>query len=150
MASGVSTAFGLYFITMEKKLTDRQIRGRVDTKTKEFMASVRAFLATKAGNSDGSVPKEWECSIMLLEAYFRQFLELDMRIQELDSVVVEGRYGPMVSPLCAARDKASCRLESQMKELGISMKSAIKLNVVDAKKEESVLDKYMKGKIEKR
>lgn len=133
---------------MDKKLTDRQIKSRVEKKTEDFMSSVRKFLATKAGGQE--VPPEWELQVMLLESYFRQFVELDIRIQQMDSIIIDSRYGPTISPLCTARDKASARLEAQMKEAGISMKSAIKLNVVDAKPEMSVLDKYMQSKIEKR
>lgn len=132
-------------------MTKEEIKKCTDKSTKKFIKSVRAFLATKAGNHDGQIPPEWECSVMLLESYYRQFMELDLVIQGLDSVVMEGRYGPMVNPLCTARDKASCRLEAQMKELGISMKSAIRLGVTDAKKEESALEKFMNKKtIEKR
>lgn len=128
-------------------LTKEEIKKKVEKETKKFMKSVRTFLATKAG---GVVPTEWECSIMLMESYYKQFMELDLMIQQMDSIIVEGRYGPQVSPLCQARDKASTRLEVQLKEMGITMKSAIKLNVVDAKKEESVLEKFLGKKIEKR
>ena len=129
------------------KLTNEQIKKEVDKSTRKFIKSVKAFLATKAG---GEIPDEWSCSIMLLESYYRQFVELDLQIQQMDSVVVNGRYGLQVSPLCTARDKASTRLAAQMKELGLSMKSAIKLNVVEPKKEQSVLEKYLGKKIEKR
>lgn len=134
-------------------MTKEEIKKYTDKSTRKFMKSVKAFLATKAGNYNGEIPAEWECSIMLLEAYYRQFMELDMTIQDLDSVIVEGRYGPTVSPLCTARDKASCRLEALMKEMGLSMKSAIKLNVVEPQKEESALEKFMAKKnkgVEKR
>lgn len=131
-------------------MDNNDIKKRVDKEAKKFIKSVRAFISTKAGRIDGTIPPEWECSIMLLESYYRQFMELDLQIQQMDSVVVNGRYGLQVSPLCTARDKASTRLEAQLKEMGITMKSAIKLNVVDAKKEVSVLEKYMGKQIEKR
>ena len=123
------------------------IKKEVDRSTKKFMKSARAFLATKGG---GEVPSEWELSLVLLEAYYRQFIELNLQISQLDSLIIEGRYGAVPSPLLACRDKASVRLEALMKEMGLSMKSGIKLNVVEPKKEESALDKYLKKQVEQR
>ena len=129
---------------MAKKMTKAAIKKEVAARTERYMKSINAFLLKKGGGIE--VPEEWACSIMLLESYFRQFVELDLEIQQLDSVVIEGRYGPTVSPLCAARDKAATRLEAQLKEMGITLKSGIKLQVVEPKKEESALDKFLKGK----
>lgn len=131
-----------------KKLTDEQITLEVEKRTKKFMKAARAFLATKAGSTE--VPVEWEVSVIMLQTYFEEFLHLTMRIEQLDSLTIKGRYGEAPSPLLAVRDKAATRLESMLKQMGMTMKSAINLNVVDPKKEESVLSKYMKGKIEER
>ena len=119
------------------------IKRKVDKETKKFMKAAREFLATKGG---GSIRPEWELGLTLLECYFRQFYEVNLEISRLDSLLVDSRYGPQPSPLLACRDKASVRLEALMKEMGMSLKSALKLNVVDAKKEESALDKFLKAK----
>ena len=131
----------------KKKLSQDQINRKVDKEVKKFMKAARDFLATKGG---GEVPPEWELSLTLLEGYYRQYMEINYHISNLDSLIFNGRYGPMPSPLLSVRDKASVRLEAIMKEMGLSMKSAIKMNVVEPKKEESVLDKYMKGQVERR
>ena len=128
---------------MEEKMSAEQISKKVDTQTKKFMKAARAFLATKGG---GELRPEWELGIMMLEAYYRQFVELNLKISQLDSLLVDSRYGPQPTPLLACRDKACVRLESLMKEMGLSLKSALKLNVVDAKKEETALDKFLKAK----
>lgn len=135
-------------MTDKSKLTNRQIRGRVEKSTKEFMTAARKFLATKAGGNE--VPPEWEISLLMLETYYKEFLELTYRIDELDSLTIVGRYGEVANPILGVRDKACARLESLLKQMGMTMKSGINLGVTDAKPEESVLDKYMKSKIEKR
>lgn len=138
----------VFFTTMANgKLTDRQIRNRVDKEVEKFIGAARAFLSTKGG---GEVPVEWELSLTMLEAYYRQFSELNLQISQLDSLIENGKYGPRPSCLLAVRDKAAVRLESLMKEMGLSMKSAIKLNVVEPKREESPLDAYLKKQAEKR
>ncbi len=131
-----------------KKLTDEEIISEVEKKTKKFMKAARAFLATKAGSTE--VPVEWEVSVIMLETYYKEFLELTMRIEQLDSLTIKGRYGDAPNPILQVRDKSATRLESLLKQMGMTMKSAINLNVVDPKKEESVLTKYMKGKVEVR
>ena len=128
-------------------MTDEEIKKKVDKDTKKFIKSVKAFLATKAG---GEIPDEWYASIMLMEAYYRQFVELDLQIQQLPSLVIKGKYGLAPSPLLACRDKASVRLEAQLKEMGLTMAKALKMNVVDVKKKTTPLEEFMKGKIETR
>lgn len=126
---------------MAKKLT------QAEKATKKFMKNVRDFLASK---NNGEVPPEWECSLMLLETYYKQFVQINEEIEKLPSLVVDSRYGSVPSPLLACRDKAAMRLEQSMKEMGITFKAAAKLNVVKPKEEESALDVYLKKKIEKR
>ena len=130
---------------------DERTKKRIEKKTKEFMKSARAFLLAKAGGVE--IPAEWELSIYMLEIYFRQFLELNEEISAMDTILVQSKYGLIVSPLCSARDKAAVRLESLMKQMGMTMKSGKQLGATDIKKEESPLDQFMQAqnkKIEKR
>lgn len=130
---------------------DERTKKRIDKKTKEFMKSARSFLLAKAGGVE--IPAEWELSIYMLEIYFKQFLELNEEISAMDTILVQSKYGLIVSPLCSARDKAAVRLESLMKQMGMTMKSGKQLGATDIKKEESPLDLYLKSqnqKIEKR
>ena len=126
---------------MAKKLTI------IEKKTKKFMKSVRLFLASKSG---GKVPMEWECSLMLLEEYYKQFVALTEEINKLDSVIVDSRYGPQPSALLGARDRAAIRLEALMKALGLTMKAALSMDIAEPVIEDSPLDKFIQGKIEKR
>lgn len=126
---------------MAKKLTI------IEKKTKKFMKSVRAFLASKSG---GDVPAEWDCSLMLLEEYYKQFVTLTEEINQLDSLVSNSRYGPIPHPLLAARDKAAIRLEAAMKSVGITFKEAAKMETIEVTEPDSPLDNFVKGRIEKR
>lgn len=128
------------------KLTNRQVKNRVDAEVEKFMSSVRRFLATKGG---GELPPEWELSVIMLEAYYRQFAEINIQISQLDSLVSEGRYGPQPSPLLACRDKAATRLESLMKQMGLTMKASVQMNATEIKKEETPLDQFLKKQVEK-
>ena len=129
-------------------MTDEQIKKKVDLKTKKFIKSAEKFLAEKAGVDE--VPVEWEVSLIMLESYYRDFLTLVIKISQLDSITFKGRYGEQPSPLLGARDKAAIRLESLLKEMGMTMKSGVKMKVVEAQKADSPLDQFIKGKIEKR
>ena len=126
---------------MAKKLSN------IEKKTKKFMKSVKAFLASKSG---GVVPAEWECSLMLLEEYYKQFVALTEEIDKLESMVTMSRYGNQPHPLLGARDKAAIRLESLMKSLGLTMKSALSMDIAEPVVEESPLESFVKGRIEKR
>lgn len=119
----------------------------VEKKTKKFMKSVRAFLASKSG---GQVPMEWECSLLLLEEYYKQFVMLTEEINKLDSVIVDSRYGSIPHPLLAARDKSAIRLEALMKALGLTLKAALSMDIAEPVIEESPLESFVKGKVEKR
>lgn len=125
-------------------MTDEQIKKKVDAKTKKFIKAAEQFLAQKAGVDE--VPVEWEVSLIMLESYYRDFLTLVIKISQLESITFKGRYGEQPSPLLAARDKAAIRLESLLKEMGMTMKSAVKMNVVEPKKEETALDLFLKNK----
>lgn len=120
---------------------------KIEKKVKKFMKSVHAFLETKTG---GKVEKAWDCSLMLLEEYYKQFLVFTIEIENLDSFIVMSRYGEQPNALFAARDKAAVRLEAMMKQLGITFKEAAKLDIVETQQEESPLEAFVKNKIEKR
>jgi hypothetical protein len=126
---------------MAKKLT------AAEKKTKKFMRSVRTFLASKSG---GKVPPEWECSLLMLETYYSQFIRLCEEIDNLDSIIEQGRWGPRPSALIGARDATAIRLESLMKSLGLTLKSALTMDIAEPVIEESPLESFVKGRIEKR
>ena len=129
-------------------MTEKDKRNKeVAKKTKKFMKNVRVFLASKSG---GVVPAEWECSLMLLEEYYKQFCYLTIEIDNLESMVSMSRYGEQPNPLLGARDRAAVRLESIMKSLGLTLKSALTMEIAEPVIEESPLDKFIQGKIEKR
>lgn len=119
---------------------------KVEKKVKKFMKSVRAFLAEKSG----SVRPEWECSLILLETYFEEFLMLSLEIEKLESLVSLTRYGEAPNALLGARDKSAIRLEGLLKSLGCTFKEAAKMEVIEPVVEESPLDAFIKNKIEKR
>lgn len=125
-------------------LTEEEKReNKINKQVKKFMDSVRTFLANKSG---GGVAPEWECSLMLLETYYKQFLILCDEIEALPSLIVDTRYGAAPSPLLAARDKASIRLEAMLKQCGVTFKEAARMEVVEVKQEESDLEKWIKNK----
>lgn len=110
------------------------------------MKSVREFLARK---NEGTIPPEWSMTLTMLESYYKQFIELTEEIDALPSVITDSRYGPAPNPLLAARDRTSVRLEAIADDLGLTMKSQAKLKI-STPKEETPLDKFIKGKIEQR
>ena len=118
-----------------------------ERKTNKFMKVVRKFLASKNG---GEVAPEWECSLLLLETYYSQFIRLNDEIEGLDSLVEAGRYGMQPSPLLKARDATAVRLESLMKALGLTLKAALTMEIAEPIQEESPLESFVKGKVEKR
>lgn len=118
-----------------------------EKKTKKFMKIARTFLASKNG---GVVAPEWECSLMMLETYYNQFIRLSQEIDKLDSIIEDSRYGKQPSPLVKARDATAIRLEAILKQLGMTLKSALTMDIAEPIQEESPLDKFIQGKIEKR
>ena len=129
-------------------MTEKDKRNKeVAKKTKKFMKSVKAFLASKSG---GVVPAEWECSLMLLEEYYKQFCYLTIEIDNLESMVSMSRYGEQPNPLLGARDRAAIRLEAAMKSVGITFKEAAKMETIEVVEPDSPLESFVKNKIEKR
>lgn len=137
---------------MEEKR--QEYKKKAERQTKKFMKAARAFLAAKlTGSSVGQIPDEFELNLILLESYYKTFIMLDLEINDLDSLVVDGRYGPQPITLLSIRDKACVRLESLMKQLGLTLKSGHQIGSTEVKKEETPLDQFMKkqiGGIEKR
>lgn len=123
---------------------------KAERQTKAFMKSARAFLATKlTGSPDGHIPDEFELNLILLEAYYKAFVQLNLEIDDMESIVIIGKYGPQVSPLCAARDKACVRLESLMKQMGLTLKAGKVLGTTEVKKKESPLDVFLQKQNER-
>ena len=132
----------------KRKLTEEELKdNKVDRKVKAFMKVVRKFLASKNG---GEMAPEWECSVMMLEVYYEQFIRLCEDISNLDSLIENGRYGPQPSPLLKARDATAIRLEALMKQLGMTLKSALSMDIAEPIQEISPLESFVKNKIEKR
>ena len=126
-----------------KKALDK----RVKRQTKAFMKAVKEFLMSKNG---GKIPPEWACSLLMLETYFVQFIRLTEEINNLPSLIEETRYGAAPSPLLKARDTTAVRLESMLKQLGLTLKSALTMDIAEPVKEESALEKFVRTKTEKR
>lgn len=121
---------------------------KVEKETKSFLKDVKDFIKNK---NNGAIPAEWLMSLKLLETYYRQFLQVTYELEGLDSIVVDSRYGVVAHPLLKIQNTAAVRLEKMMSELGLSLKSATKLEVVKPVVEESPLTKFVKNKeVEKR
>lgn len=86
----------------------------------------------------------------MLETYYQQFLQLTDEINNLDSFIVETGRGSSPNPLLSAQQGCSRRIENYLEEFGLTMKSASKMGVKEVKEEESVLETFVKNKIEKR
>ena len=129
-----------------RKLTEKELRNKqVAAKTKKFMAAVEEFLKSKNG---GVIDPAFGCSLDMLSTYYEQYIMLSEEIRELPSLVCDSRYGKVVSPLVTARDKTSVRLESLLKQMGLTFKSASGMGTIEVKEEESVLEKYVREKME--
>lgn len=123
-------------------------KGYITRKTNKFMESVKNFLRKRSG---GDIPDEWEASLMILEEYYKLFMQLTLEIEKLDSFLVPSKYGQIISPLIGARDSAARRLESMMGNLGLTLKSAIKLDVAEVEVSDSPLESFLTGNnVEKR
>lgn len=131
---------------MAEKVQKTYYKRKAEKLTKEFMHAAKSFLATKlTGKPDGKIPDEFGLNLTLLESYYKSFIMLDLQINDLDSIVVEGRYGPQPTPLLSIRDKACVRLESLMKQLGLTLKSGQQMGSTEIKKAETPLDTYFKS-----
>lgn len=132
---------------MAVKLTEEEKREkRIQRMVKEFIGNVRRFLADKNG---GEIAPEWEASILLLDAYYTQFLTLTEEIN-ISGMFVQTKNGKQPNPLMSYRDKAAMRLEALMKEMGLTFKTSVKMNLTTVKEEETPLEAFVKDMIEKR
>lgn len=119
-------------------MTDDEIKAQAKKKTKRFIKDVRAFIKEHSGEESPQL----EVSLIMIENYFYEFLFLTMKLENMDSIIIAGRYGEQPTPLIAARDKAATRLESMLRESGLTLKSAAKIPQAK-KKEKTILEQFM-------
>lgn len=122
-------------------------RIKYSNETKKFMKSVKAFLEEKNG---GTIPSEWEALLGMLQNFYEQYVQATEELLTVDSLTVPSRYGVVPHPLLKIQAQASMQVQKLCSEFGLSMKQAQKLKVIEPVKEESVLEKYVKGKVEQR
>lgn len=127
----------------ETELFDKKVKKKVG----DFLSVVERFLASKNG---GVVAEEWMCGLEMLRAYYAQFIRLSMEIEALPSLIVTTRYGAAPSPLLKARDTTAVRLESLLKSMGLTLKSALSMDIAEPVKEESALERFVRTKAEGR
>ena len=129
---------------------ENNVKVKAEKETKKFMKDVNSYLAKKAG---GKVPPEWACSCRLLCEYYKQFITLTTLIESLDDYFVPSKYGNVLNPLFGARDAAARRLERLMVQMGMTLKEANRMDMIDvAEEDDSPLATFLTGKdkIEKR
>ena len=130
------------------KLTeDEKYKQKIKRDTKNYMKSVREFLKNQ---NNGEVPFEFECSLLMLETYYSQFLELNYEISKMDRIIVPSRYGDIPSPILHARDTCVAKLDMILKSVGCTFKEQTKMKITEPKTQESPIQAFLKGKIEKR
>ena len=120
---------------------------RVQTKVNKYIKTTEEFLRKK---NNGEINPEWMLSIEMLKQYLIQFFLISEEINNLDSMVTTSRYGSVPHPLLACRNQTYSKLLSIMKELGLTLKSQSTMKLVAPSAEESPLENFVKGKIEKR
>ena len=129
---------------------ENNVKIKAERETKKFMKDVNSYLAKKAG---GKVPPEWACSCRLLGECYKQFITLTTLIESLDDYFVPSKYGNVLNPLFGARDAAARRLERLMVQMGMTLKEANRMDMIDvAEEDDSPLATFLTGKdkIEKR
>ena len=129
---------------------ENNVKIKAERETKKFMKDVNSYLAKKAG---GKVPPEWACSCRLLCEYYKQFITLTTLIESLDDYFVPSKCGNVLNPLFGARDAAARRLERLMVQMGMTLKEANRMDMIDvAEEDDSPLATFLTGKdkIEKR
>ena len=129
---------------------ENSVKVKAERETKKFMRDVNSYLAKKAG---GKVPPEWACSCRLLCEYYKQFITLTTLIESLDDYFVPSKYGNVLNPLFGARDAAARRLERLMVQMGMTLKEANRMDMIDvAEEDDSPFATFFTGqdKIEQR
>lgn len=125
---------------------EETIKNKAEKKTRKYMKSAREFIANQ---HNGSVPPELECSLTMLEMFYKEFVQISEEISNLPSVITQSRYGLVPSPLLQAQASIGAKLNDCLKECGLTFKQSVKLGVQEAK-EESPLDTFIKGSKDKK
>lgn len=125
-----------------KEEINEQRKNKAEKDTKKFMGYVSDFLETKYG---GSVPPELKCSILMLETYYRQFIQITDEITNLESLTTMSRYGVVPTPLLQAQSNIAVRLEKAMDVCGLTLKAQSKLEIAEVKESDSPLDVFLKS-----
>lgn len=120
---------------------------KYSNETKKFMRNVEKFLQDKNG---GTIPPEWEALLDMLRNFYEQYIKATQELLTVESLTVASRYGVVPHPLLKIQAQASMQVQKLCAEFGLSMKQAQKMKIVEPKTEETVLDKFMKGKVERR
>ena len=122
-------------------------KNRINLKVRRFMNNVKKFIKSK---NDNVVPPEWEAMLDMLEDSYKQYCTASIELEELDSYLVDSRYGPTINPLFKIKNSSLMNVQRLCNEFGLSMKQAQKMKVKEPKKEKSVLDTFFEGEIETR
>jgi len=127
-----------------RKLTKQEnAKNRIERETNKYMQSVETFL--QAANN-GTIPPEYQCSLMMLKSYYKQFLIFSDEIDQLDSYIVDTRYGKQPNAILKARDTTVQKLDIILKSLGLTFKEQTKMKIVDVKPiEENPLEDFLKN-----
>ena len=120
---------------------------KYSNETKKFMRNVEKFLEEKNG---GTIPPEWEALLDMLRNFYEQYIKATQELLTVESLTVASRYGVVPHPLLKIQAQASAQVQKLCAEFGLSMRQAQKMKIVEPKTEETVLDKFMKGKVERR
>ena len=123
----------------------RKIKYSNDTKL--FMKNVRDFLSRK---NSGNIPPEWEALLGMLMNFYEQYVRATEELMSVDSLTIQSLHGPVPHPMLKIQAQASMQVQKLCAEFGLSMKAGSKLGVTEAKKDETPLDKFLKGSVEKR
>ena len=122
-------------------------KNRINLKVRRFMNNVKKFIKSK---NDNVVPPEWEAMLDMLEDSYKQYCTASIELEELDSYLVDSRYGPTINPLFKIKNSSLMNVQRLCNEFGLSMKQAQKMKTKMPKPEKSVLDQFFEGEIEKR
>lgn len=125
-----------------KEIKTKAPKLKLRRQTEEYIKIVTDFLEAKNG---GVLEPTWQLSIDILKSYYYMFLQLNFEIEELPSLFLydnkRKQYTP--NPILLVRDRCVTQLTQLQRELGLTIKAASKLNLVEPKKEKSILEQYM-------
>lgn len=127
-----------------KNTETQNVNNRINRDVAKYMSAVTDFIENATG---GPVPLEYQCSLIMLESYYKQLLMLNAEISKLDSLMIKDQHGSRLNPILGARDTCVSKLDMLLKQLGLTFNSQIKLKVKDVTKTESnPLDDFITGK----